>query len=75
MQVIFKGDNSADVIYKINDYHCPVSGTFEPICFGKRDLKLCTSKLYSLIPVWMTMMFTQYYRATENLELVSSSVT
>ena len=43
----------------------------EPICF-KIGMMLKTTKLYSLIPVWMTLMFTQGDRVTEKLELVQS---
>ena len=45
--------------------------TCEPISF-KLGMTLNTTKLYSLIPVWMTFMFTPGYRITENLELVRS---
>ena len=33
---------------------------------------LNTTKLYSLIPVWMTLMFTYDHRVMANLEFVQS---
>ena len=41
----------------------------ERICF-KLGMMLNTSKLYSLSPVWMTLVFTQGHRITGKLELV-----
>ena len=43
----------------------------ESICF-KVGMMLNTTKLYSLIPVWITLMFTQGHRVKEKLELVQS---
>ena len=40
--------------------------TREPICF-KLGMMLGTTNLYSMISVWMTLMFTQGHRVTENL--------
>ena len=40
-------------------------------CF-KFGMMLSTTNLYSLIPVWMTLMFTQGHRVTGKLELVQS---
>ena len=40
--------------------------TGEPIC-SKRGIMLNTTKLSSLIPVWMTLMFTQGHRVTGHL--------
>ena len=45
--------------------------TCEPICF-KLGIMLNTTKHYSLIPVLMTLMFTQGHRITGKLELVQS---
>ena len=45
--------------------------TREPICFKLR-MMLNMTKLYSLSPVWMTLMFTQDHRVTGKLELVPS---
>ena len=44
---------------------------FEPICF-KLDMMLNIAKLYSLIHVWMTLMFIHGHRASEKVELVQS---
>ena len=41
----------------------------ERICF-KLGMMLNTSKLYSLSPVWMTLVFTQGHRITGKLERV-----
>ena len=47
--------------------------TCELICFKPYTmLDLYTTKLYGLVPVWMTMMFTQGHRVTGKLELVLS---
>ena len=45
--------------------------TSEPTCF-KLGMMLDTPKLNSLIPVWMTLMFTQGHRVTGKLELAQS---
>ena len=45
--------------------------TCEPIC-SKLGMILNTTKLYSLIPVSMTLKFTEGHLATENLELMQS---
>ena len=45
--------------------------TCEPICF-KLGMVLNTTKLYSLIPIWMTLMFTQGHRGTGKVGLVCS---
>ena len=45
--------------------------TCEPICFCL-VMMLNTIKLYGLIPVWLTFMFTQGHRVTRRLELVQS---
>ena len=44
---------------------------YEWICF-KLGMVLSTTELNSLIPVWMTFMFTQDHRVMGNLELVQS---
>ena len=44
--------------------------TSEPICFKLNVIN--TTKFYSLIPVWMTLMFTQGHRIMGKLELVQS---
>ena len=41
--------------------------TFESICL---NVMLNTCKLYTLIPVWITLMFTQGHRVVGKLELV-----
>ena len=41
----------------------------ELICF-KLCMILDTTKLHSLIPIWMTLMFIQDHRVTGKLELV-----
>ena len=45
--------------------------TCEPIWF-KRGMMINTNKLYSMIPVWMMLMFTQGHRDTGKLEPVQS---
>ena len=45
--------------------------TYEPIHF-KLGMLLDMTKLYSLISVWMTMMFTQGHKVMGKLELVQS---
>ena len=45
--------------------------TCEAICF-KLDIMLNVTTLYSVIPVWMTLMFTQCHRVVGKLELVQS---
>ena len=45
--------------------------TCDPICF-KLGMMLHTTKLYCLIPVWMTLMFSQGHRIIGKLELVQS---
>ena len=45
--------------------------TFEPICFKLR-MMLNMTKLYSLMPEWLTLMFTQGHRVTGNVERVLS---
>ena len=47
--------------------------TFQLICF-KLDMMIDSTKLYSLIPVWMTLMSTQCQRVTGKLELVGHFV-
>ena len=42
-----------------------------PICFTV-SMMLNTTKLYNLIPVWMTLLFTQDQRVMGKLELVQS---
>ena len=44
----------------------PCRDTAEPICF-KLGMKLNTTTLYSLSPVWMTLVFTQGHMDTEKL--------
>ena len=43
--------------------------TCEQICF-KLGMMLDTTRLYSFIPAWMTLMFTQGHRFTRKLELL-----
>ena len=45
--------------------------TCEPVCF-KLGVMLNTTKFYSLIPLLMTLMFTQGHRDRGKLELVQS---
>ena len=45
--------------------------TCESICY-KLGMRLNATKLYSLIPVWMTWIFTEGHRLTGKLELVKS---
>ena len=45
--------------------------TCEPICF-RLGVVLNTTKLYHLIPVWMTLMVTQGHRLTGRVEFVQS---
>ena len=47
--------------------------TCKAICF-KLDVMLKTTNVFSLIPVWMTLIFTQVHRVMGKLELVQSSV-
>ena len=44
---------------------------WKAICF-KLGMKLNMTKLYSLIPVWMTLMFIQGHSITGKVELVQS---
>ena len=60
---MFKGENSADVI--LWNVHLT-------LCAFKLGILLNTIRLYSLIPVWMTLMFTDDHRVTGQLELVQS---
>ena len=53
--------------YTINIVLC--WDTCEPICF-ELSAMLDTTKIYSLIPVWMTLMSTQGHRVTGKLELI-----
>ena len=55
--------------YMFNIVMC--QDTCEPICF-KLWMILDTTKLYSLISSWITLMFTQGHRFTGKLELVHS---
>ena len=55
--------------YRLNVILC--QDTCELICF-KLGLMLNTTELYTLIPVWMTLMFTQDHRVTGKLVLVQS---
>ena len=57
--------------YKIYLRHRPVPGHCQPMCF-KHGMMLNTTNLYSLIPAWMTLMFTLGRRVTRKLELVKS---
>ena len=57
------------VRYMINVVFC--LDTWKPICF-KFSMRLDTAKLYSLLPVWMILMFSQSYRVAGKLELVLS---
>ena len=65
-----KGKNSADVIfikYMINIVKC--QDTCESVCF-KLGMMLDTTKLYSLIPVWMTLVFTQGHRQARTCAVI-----
>ena len=53
--------------YEIYVWHCHCG----PICFNF-GMKLYTTKLYSLIPVWMALLFTQGHRVARKLEPVQS---
>ena len=51
LHIIFKGGNSADVIFMKNTFKIvPCQNTCEPICF-KLGMMLYTTELYCLIPV------------------------
>ena len=63
--MIFKGENCADTMKSIFQHTC------EWICF-KLWMMLSKTKCYSLIPVWMTLMFRQGHRIMRKLELVMS---
>ena len=54
--------------YKIYFLYRPVC---EPICL-KLGMRLHTTKLYSLIPVWLNVMLTQDHRLLGKLELVQA---
>ena len=54
-QVLFKGENSADVILRNIRYHRHVPGQL-PTDLFQTDMMLTTTKLYSLIPVSMTLI-------------------
>ena len=47
------------------------SSAYEPISF-KLGMMINMTKLYDYIPVGMTLIVTQYYRLTRQLELVRS---
>ena len=70
-QIIVKGEHSADMIlwriYMFNIIMC--QDTCELICF-KLGMMLNITKLYSFIPMWMTVMLTQGDRVLGKLELV-----
>ena len=70
-QVIFQGDNSADVILWNMCLTLSCAKACEPICF-KLGMMLNTTKLYSLILVWMALMFARGHRAIGKVELVQS---
>ena len=64
-QVPFKGENSASRIFMTSTKkHRHLPGHFERICL-KLWMMLNTSKLYCLILVGMTLMFTQGYNLRE----------
>ena len=70
--IIFKGEKSEDIFFfKYTFYIVLWKDIYEWICF-KPGMVLYTTKLYSKIPVWMILMFTQGYRVTGKLELVRS---
>ena len=69
-KVIFKGENSADLIFMKYTFNISVCReTCEPTCF-KLSMVLDTTELYSLIPVLMTLMFTQGHRVMGKLEIM-----
>ena len=53
--------------YVLNIFVC--KDTCDPICYNTN-----TTTLWSLLQVWMTLMFTQGHIVTEKLELCSHSV-
>ena len=55
--------------YAFNIVMC--QDTCEPICF-KLGVMLNTAEFYSLIPVWMILVFTQGQRVAGNRDLVQS---
>ena len=67
--VLCKGENTADVsLWNI----CLTSScvrTCKTICF-KLGMMLNTAELYSFIPIWMTLMFTQVHRFMGNRKLL-----
>ena len=68
--LIFKGENSADVILQ----NVLVTLSYvRTICF-RLGMFLSITKLYSLIPVWMTLMLAQGHRVMRKLKLVQSFV-
>ena len=69
--VIFTGENSADVTFMKYMFNIVVSGHLWTDLF-QTCMRLDTCKLYSLIPVRMTLMFSQGHRVTGKVELVQS---
>ena len=70
---LFK-ENCAEVIIRSIYYMFIIvmcKDTFEPIGF-KLVMVLNSTELYSLIPVWTTLMFTHGHRVTGKIEVVQS---
>ena len=60
-----------NMIYEINLQHWPAFRHHEMICF-KLCMVLDMTKLFSFIPVWVTLAFTQAWRVTGKIQLVLS---
>ena len=71
-QMIFKGGNCWCVFIKCTFNIVLFWDTCQLMC-AKLSIMLSLSKLNSLIPVWLTLMFTHGHRATWKLELEYSS--
>ena len=71
VQVLFKWENST-WLYGIDVNIILCLDTCEAICF-KVGMMLNTTEVYSLIQLWMTVMFTQGHKVTGKLEFVQSS--
>ena len=70
-QILFKGENCWHDFMKYMFSIVVCWDTCELICF-KLGLMLSATKLYSLVPDWMTMMFTQGHMVMGKLELGQS---
>ena len=65
-------ETERELFFMKNAFHIGLhQDTCEPICF-KFGLMLDTPKLYGMIPVKMTLTFSQGHRVMEKLKLVQS---